>query len=93
MPPGKASHKLYSMANLGLLQTPTVVFKDLSTILRDSRVLSCYSSSLGHIAASVFNSPETPDVRNSQWEFDKIVLMLLTDGVFYFCVLDLHIQS
>ena len=57
------------MANLGLLQTPTVVFKGLSTILRDSRILSCYSSSGGHIAASVFNSPETPDGETANGSF------------------------
>lgn len=63
---------------------PIVVFKDLSTVLRDPRIPNCYSSSFGHIVARISNSLEPPDVRNSPWEFDEIVLMPPTGWIFIF---------
>lgn len=60
------------LVNLWLLQFPTVVFQNLSTILRNPRIPNGYSSSLGHIAANVFNSGEIPGVRIRQYHFDEI---------------------
>lgn len=72
---------------------PTVIFKDLSTVLRDPKIPNCYSSSFQHIVARICNSLEYPDVRNRQCEFDEILLTLSTGWIFVFCTPDLNIQS